>query len=173
MDAIAQIDLESCPLHPAGMEDVALVAVFCTPGHWPMVEPAGTHWVAREYRRGEALSSLTPPAALNYTPVPAAWGLLETDFPDPDEWPADLARESMQWSGADYDAFRARHPNREGHKLGGWAHYIQSRPDWPDGVAFVFQIAAEPLANMDLGDAGILTFARSPSGTWYAEMQCY
>ncbi len=173
MDAIAQVDFESCPLRLEGLDEVAVVSVFCASGHWPTIEPSEDNWVAREYRRGEVLIPLPQPEGLAYNPVPATWAPIDTDYPDPDEWPAELGREAMQWSGEQYDNFCARHRNQQGHKAGGWPFYVQSRPDWPPTARFVFQIAAEPLANMGLGDAGVMSFARTPSGIWYADMQCY
>lgn len=173
MQALAEVDVASCPRVPEVLRGVGVLAVFRDPEGAPMGAPSGQGWVMREYGAGEGLAPLEQPVGALPRPVGAAWAPLDVDFPDTDDWPVDLRREAMGWDGGVYDAFRARHANARTHKVGGWPSLLQAPIRWPAGAVPVLQIAGEPRAGLELADGGIFSLARHASGGWFAYLQSY
>lgn len=179
MAPLCQLYLPDLPFVPAGLDGTTVLCVFITkdlPEEW---EPMGKRWMLREY------SSLDDLVIKQITledsfikPFPLKPILVENDFPqwgDIFNMPEPIFRELVK---LDQDGFFGRYPdithsyevrmpNDMRHKVGGYPSYCQYGVDYGEGFDYMFQIATDNKAKLNIVDGGQFNFAKNTeTGEW-------
>lgn len=97
-------------------------------------------------------------------PFPLSNRLIKKDYPvweDP-EIPDDISNKinELEDSGI-IDSYYDIIENNYGHKIGGYATYCQSGIDFGEDFEFVFQIASDEKANLNIVDSGNIYLAKN------------
>lgn len=160
-----QLCLEGLPFVPEILEESKIITVFISK-NFPMdLTPNGNNWVLREYK---SLDNIIIKDLKNNTsfikPFPLSNRLIEKDYPvweDP-EIPNDISNKinELEDSGV-IDSYYDIIENNYSHKIGGYATYCQSGIDFGDDFEFVFQIASDEKANLNIVDCGNIYLAKN------------
>lgn len=160
-----QLCLEGLPFVPEILEESKIITVFISK-NFPMdLTPNGNNWVLREYK---SLDNIIIKDLKNNTsfikPFPLSNRLIKKDYPvweDP-EIPDDISNKinELEDSGI-IDSYYDIIENNYGHKIGGYATYCQSGIDFGEDFEFVFQIASDEKANLNIVDSGNIYLAKN------------
>ncbi|OXA72055.1 hypothetical protein B0A67_09525 [Flavobacterium aquidurense] len=166
-----QLCLNQLPFVPKILEESKIITVFISK-KFPMdLTPNGNNWVLREYK---SLDNIVVKDLKNDTsfikPFPLLNRLIEEDYPvweDP-EIPDELSNKINQLEDSGViDSYYDIIENNYGHKIGGYATYCQSGIDFGEDFEFVFQIASDEKANLNIIDSGNIYLAKNRmTGDW-------
>ncbi len=158
MAPLAMFSRSSLPWMPASLDGIDVLAVFLSPGFWDHLadDDYDGLFSIREY--GSKARRL--PCEWNndcIKPFPLTPSLIE-DSEDDGEEESDCEDED------DDDP-------RYSHKLGGFPTFIQGEPYFGDDYDFIFQIASDDKAELNIVDMGCFYFFRNRrTGEW--KMHC-
>jgi hypothetical protein len=160
-----QLCLNQLPFVPKILEGTKIITVFISK-KFPMdLTPNGNNWVLREYK---SLDNVVVKDLKNDTsfikPFPLSNRLIEEDYPvweDP-EIPDDISDKINELEdsgiiGSYYNIIQ----NNYSHKIGGYPTYCQSGIDFGEDFEFVFQIASDQKANLNILDSGNIYLAKN------------
>ncbi|MGE6354041.1 DUF1963 domain-containing protein [Flavobacterium sp. NPDC079362] len=160
-----QLCLNQLPFVPEILEQSKIITVFISK-KFPMdLTPNENNWVLREYKNLDniVIKDLKNDASF-IKPFPLSNTLIEKDYPvweDP-EIPNDISNNINQLEDSGIiDSYYDIIENNYGHKIGGYATYCQSGIDFGDDFEFVFQIASDEKANLNIVDGGNIYLAKN------------
>ncbi|MDP1509290.1 DUF1963 domain-containing protein [Paenibacillus ottowii] len=177
MAPIMQLYLPAMPFVPQAMRDVKLLTVFLSPDVLDHEDMEG-YMCIREYTSVEDLVEKDfGPAFMHIKAFPLFPELLENDYPvwDGEDIPEEYgdAINNMDEEEPDYfeDIVEGIHVV---HKIGGYPSFIQSGIDFGEGCEFVFQIASDAKAGLNIVDGGCFYFAKHQNeGAWRGYFDFY
>ncbi len=177
MAPIMQLYLPAMPFVPQAMRDVKLLTVFLSPDVLDHEDMEG-YMCIREYTSVEDLVEKDfGPAFMHIKAFPLFPELLENDYPvwDGEDIPEENgdAINNMDEEEPDYfeDIVEGIHVV---HKIGGYPSFIQSGIDFGEGCEFVFQIASDAKAGLNIVDGGCFYFAKHQNeGAWRGYFDFY
>ncbi|QDY83573.1 DUF1963 domain-containing protein [Paenibacillus polymyxa] len=177
MAPIMQLYLPAMPFVPQAMRDVKLLTVFLSPDVLDHEDMEG-YMCVREYTSVEDLVEKDfGPAFMHIKAFPLFPELLENDYPvwDGEDIPEEYgdAISNMDEEEPDYfeDIVEGIHVV---HKIGGYPSFIQSGIDFGEGCEFVFQIASDAKAGLNIVDGGCFYFAKHQNeGAWRGYFDFY
>lgn len=160
-----QLCLNQLPFVPEILEETKIITVFISK-EFPMdLTPNGNNWVLREYKSVDniVVKDLKNDASF-LKPFPLSNTLIEEDYPvweDP-EIPEDISDKINQLEDSGIiDSYYDIIQNNYSHKIGGYATYCQSGIDFGEDFEFVFQIASDEKANLNIVDSGNIYLAKN------------
>ena len=171
MVPLAQLYLPNLPYVPQGLEGITLLTVFISKDFPDAFEDMGANWLIRTYTNTDEFEIQhieNPDSWLNPFPLDAQF--IEKDAPvwdggglSPEMENVVLDLENDGVIGSYYDI--AAHTYD--HKVGGYPSFCQPGIDFGEGYEFVFQIASDEKANLEVIDNGSFMFARNAqTGDW-------
>ncbi|MFG4001532.1 DUF1963 domain-containing protein [Flavobacterium aquidurense] len=166
-----QLCLNQLPFVPKILEESKIITVFISK-KFPMdLTPNGNNWVLREYKSSDNIVVKDLKNDTSFIkPFPLLNRLIEEDYPvweDP-EIPDELSNKINQLEDSGViDSYYDIIKNNYGHKIGGYATYCQSGIDFGEDFEFVFQIASDEKANLNIIDSGNIYLAKNRmTGDW-------
>lgn len=160
-----QLCFNDLPFVPEILEKSKIITVFISK-KFPMDLTAnGNNWVLREYK---SVDNIVVKDLKNDTsfikPFPLSNRLIEEDYPvweDP-EIPDDISDKINQLEDSGIiDSYYDIIENNYSHKIGGYATYCQSGIYFGEDFEFVFQIASDGKANLNIVDSGNIYLAKN------------
>lgn len=160
-----QLCFDDLPFVPEILEKSKIITVFISK-KFPMDLTAnGNNWVLREYK---SVDNIIVKDLKNDTsfikPFPLSNRLIEEDYPvweDP-EIPDDISDKINQLEDSGIiDSYYDIIENNYSHKIGGYATYCQSGINFGEDFEFVFQIASDGKANLNIVDSGNIYLAKN------------
>ncbi|MEJ3718036.1 DUF1963 domain-containing protein [Paenibacillus polymyxa] len=177
MAPIMQLYLPAMPFVPQAMRDVKLLTVFLSPDVLDHEDMEG-YMCIREYTSVEDLVEKDfGEAFMHIKAFPLFPELIENDYPvwDGEDIPEEYgdALNNMDEEEPDYfeDIVEEIHAV---HKIGGYPSFIQPGIDFGEGYEFMFQIASDAKAGLNIVDGGSFYFAKHQNeGIWRGYFDFY
>ncbi|MEE4568843.1 DUF1963 domain-containing protein [Paenibacillus polymyxa] len=177
MAPIMQLYLPAMPFVPQAICDVKLLTVFLSPDVLDHEDMEG-YMCIREYTSVENLVEKDfSPVFMHIKAFPLFPELIENDYPvwDGEDIPEEYgdALNNMDEEEPDYfeDIVEEIHAV---HKIGGYPSFIQPGIDFGEGYEFMFQIASDAKAGLNIVDGGSFYFAKHQNeGIWRGYFDFY
>lgn len=160
-----QLCLDQLPYVPEILQDTKIITVFISKDFPMHLTPNGNNWVLREYKNTDliVIKDLKNDSSF-IKPFPLSNKLIEEDFPvwEDGQIPEDISEKisELEDSGV-IDSYYDIFSNNYGHKIGGYATYCQSGIDFGDDFEFIFQIASDEKAHLNIVDNGNIYLAKN------------
>lgn len=160
-----QLCLDQLPYVPEILQDTKIITVFISKDFPMDLTPNGNNWVLREYKNTDliVIKDLKNDSSF-IKPFPLSNKLIEEDFPvwEDGQIPEDISEKisELEDSGV-IDSYYDIFSNNYGHKIGGYATYCQSGIDFGDDFEFIFQIASDEKAHLNIVDNGNIYLAKN------------
>lgn len=171
MIPLFQLCLDGLENVPEVLADTKVITVFMGQ-ELPMdVTANGHNWMIREYKKADNLviKQLQYPES-TIKPFPLKPQYIKEDYPIWDgggltsEMEETIIRLENEGVIPDYYEIAE---NQYGHKLGGYPSFCQPGVDFGEDFEFVFQIASDDKANLNIIDSGTMYFAKNTkTGEW-------
>jgi hypothetical protein len=171
MIPVFQLCLDNLLLIPEIISDTKVITVFVSKDLPIDLTPNGENWLIREYKKTDLLvvKELTNENS-HLKPFPLKPEIVEEDYP---EWdggglPKEIVDKILELENSGeitgyYDIIE----NHCGHKVGGYPSFCQPGAYFGDDFEFVFQIASDEKANMNIIDSGTIFLAKNyKTGEW-------
>lgn len=173
---LMQLCLIDLPFIPPVLQNTKVMTVFISSEFFDETEG---NFCIREYPSLEGLVKMDFVGSFEeIKAMPLFPTLIENDYPkwDSRDIPIDLEDIIVQMEKEEGVAYYddIYEENKEGHKIGGYPDYCQSSDGFEAGYEFVFQIASDVQAGLNIGDSGNIYFAKNPTNNqWRAAWDCF
>jgi uncharacterized protein YwqG len=171
MFPLFQLCLDNIANIPEILSETKVLTVFIA-DELPMdLTENGNKWLIREYKKSENLTikKLTNPKSF-IKPFPLTPKIIEEDYPvwDGGGLTSEIEDKILELENSGViDDYYDITENQYGHKLGGYPSFCQPGINFGDDYEFVFQIASDEKANINVVDSGTIFLAKnSKTGEW-------
>lgn len=178
MFPLFQLCFNQLPFTPEILKDTKIITVFISQDFPMDLTPNKNNWVLREYKNSDNIvfKDLKNDSSF-IKPFPLSNKFIEEDYPvwEDSEIPDDVSDKinELEDSG-EIDSYYDFFENINGHKIGGYASYCQSGIYFGEDYEFVFQIASDEKANLNIVDSGNFYFAKNrKTGEWVYYIDFY
>lgn len=166
-----QLCLDNITNIPEVLADTKALTVFISKEIPLALTPNGSNWLLREYKKSDILTIKDFANKNSYIkPFPLRPQEVKEDYP---VWDGGGLSDEMvdkiselEHSGI-IDDYHDITDNHYGHKLGGYPSFCQPGIDFGEDFEFVFQIATDEKANLNIVDCGTMFLAKNAkTGQW-------
>ncbi|MDR2039535.1 MAG: DUF1963 domain-containing protein [Bacteroidales bacterium] len=178
MMTVFQLCLDNFSSVPECLSDTKVLTVFMSKDFPVDLTPNGKIWQIREYTKTDSLiiKDLTNKDSF-IKPFPLKPQIVEEDFPvwDGGGLPDEIVDEILELenSGKITDYYDITE-NHYGHKVGGYPSFCQPGIYFGEDFEFVFQIASDEKANLNIVDSGTIFLAKNTkTGEWVSYCDFY
>jgi uncharacterized protein YwqG len=171
MFPLVQFCLKDLPFVPNSIKDIEIITLFVAK-EFPYGEVLEKeNWVLREYRSNDkVIFKDLYHIQSSIRGFPLMPKLAKKDFPawDSNDISEDLCKEILKLEEQNIiSSYSGEIEQNYLTKIGGYPSYCQPGPDIEDNWEFIFQIASDEKANINIIDAGNLYFFKSKNtGEW-------
>ncbi|RKE55912.1 DUF1963 domain-containing protein [Sphingobacterium detergens] len=165
MFPLFQLCLEDIEIRPDILADTMVITVFIAE-ELPMdITANGNEWLLREYKKSDKLiikELKNPDSGLK--PFPLKPSKIEEDYPvwDGGGLTSEMENEILKLEDSGIiEGYYDIAENQYGHKLGGYPSFCQPGVYFGNDFEFVFQIASDDKANLNIVDSGTMYFAKN------------
>ena len=171
MFPLFQLCIDNIENIPEILSDTKVMTVFISKELPVDLTPNGENWLIREYKKTDTL--VLKELANNSSPIkafPLKPEIVKEDYPiwDGGGLSAEMSEKILELENSGIiDDYYDIAENHYGHKLGGYPSFCQPGTYFGDDFEFVFQIASDEKANLNIIDSGTIFLAKnSKTGEW-------